>query len=99
MFTITFPLWWKTLNGHNSIESVEFSEGKRSRIDFKWLVVPVEGGEDFVDVVARKKPSTFPSKLFSGSNYYIFTKDAIQFILEDQTIKKFFDWSKGKAFK
>ena len=32
--------------------------------------------------------------MFTGSNYFVFKKEAIDFILTDMVVKRFLEWSK-----
>ena len=85
----------KTLNRHNSVESIPITDSKRIRIANRWLVDDIH----HVQMLGPKEPSTFSSNFFAGSAYYIFTKEAIQFILADQKVQAFFEWSKVKVLK
>ena len=85
-------MYFLGLYGRNSIESVPFSEGKKTRITNKWSVLPQKSP---ITLSKKELMPEFPMELmFAGSAYFIFSKAAIDFILKDEIVKKFFEWSK-----
>ena len=63
-------------------------KGKQRRITFVW--------ENQRITSVKKAPCPgFPMPLmFAGSNYFVFKKEAIDFILTDPVVKRFLEWSK-----
>lgn len=94
----------KGLNGHNEIESVDVEKvGKLGRI-LKGYDLNLNSETSHSGTLVRNESKDKPGNLnyapslgretglFAGSAYFLFTKEAVHFMLTDEKIIAFFEW-------
>ncbi|XP_040269779.1 beta-1,3-galactosyl-O-glycosyl-glycoprotein beta-1,6-N-acetylglucosaminyltransferase 3-like [Bufo bufo] len=79
----------KTLNGKNTMESEEPSEGKKNRWKHHYEV-----GDHISETQTLKLPSPINTPMFTGNAYFVVSRAFVKYIFEDPQILKFIDWVK-----
>nr|XP_039271851.1 beta-1,3-galactosyl-O-glycosyl-glycoprotein beta-1,6-N-acetylglucosaminyltransferase-like [Styela clava] len=88
----------KNLNGSNSVESVTLEQGKGKSKRFEYSYIHPKQFEhthdNAISTRIKKQPPPDDIEIFTGSNYYIYKREAVEFIVHDKNIRQFFEWSK-----
>jgi len=79
------------LNGMNNLETVTMPGHKSRRYKFKFKVPANKGYMEKTD--EEKGDNPLGIKMFAGSAYYVFTYEAVDFIVNDERVKEFMKWN------
>ncbi|XP_078488323.1 beta-1,3-galactosyl-O-glycosyl-glycoprotein beta-1,6-N-acetylglucosaminyltransferase 3-like [Ciona intestinalis] len=85
----------KNLYGYNSMESVIPPPHKTKRYEYHFVLPDTQG--DYVvmgKTNIKKEPSPLDIPMFIGSAYYVLKRQAVEFIMTDSEVQKFFKWNK-----
>ncbi|XP_053558461.1 beta-1,3-galactosyl-O-glycosyl-glycoprotein beta-1,6-N-acetylglucosaminyltransferase [Bombina bombina] len=80
----------KALKGENSLESEKMPSNKERRWQKHHEVV--EGKVKITDVNKNSPP--FETKIFSGSAYFVVSRAFVNYVLTNEKMKEFLEWSK-----
>uniref|UniRef100_UPI00193ADC8A beta-1,3-galactosyl-O-glycosyl-glycoprotein beta-1,6-N-acetylglucosaminyltransferase 3-like n=1 Tax=Styela clava TaxID=7725 RepID=UPI00193ADC8A len=96
----------KNLNGTNSVASASFvgREHKKRRYKYKYKIpgsfldiLPWKTKHNHVWLKATNQRKVAPPhgiQMFSGTDYFIWTREAVEYFIGDQKIQDFFEWNK-----
>ncbi|XP_063782324.1 beta-1,3-galactosyl-O-glycosyl-glycoprotein beta-1,6-N-acetylglucosaminyltransferase 3-like [Pseudophryne corroboree] len=79
----------KVLNGKNTMESERPSDMKKWRWKHHFEV-----GDHISRTATEKGPLPISSPIFTGSAYFVVSRDFVQYIFEEPQVQKFIDWVK-----
>lgn len=85
----------KKLNGANMLESSQPSELKRQRFGFQHELqeVPYEYQKLPVRTTHAKSPPPHEIEMFTGSAYFVLSRDFVHYVQTSQVAKDFLEWS------
>ncbi|KAE8617531.1 hypothetical protein XENTR_v10009106 [Xenopus tropicalis] len=82
----------KSLNGHNSMESEIPPNHKKRRWEYHFELK--EDSNNIVLTNTRKKPSPLPVPVFSGNAYIVVTRNFVNALFVNPTVRSFITWAK-----
>nr|XP_039247426.1 beta-1,3-galactosyl-O-glycosyl-glycoprotein beta-1,6-N-acetylglucosaminyltransferase 3-like [Styela clava] len=89
----------KNLNGTNSVASANFVDREnkllRFKYEFKLPTKIVTGHEWLTATYVKKSPPPHGFQMFSGTDYFIWSRKAVEYFMNDSKIRDFFEWNKN----
>ncbi|TSM86005.1 Beta-1,3-galactosyl-O-glycosyl-glycoprotein beta-1,6-N-acetylglucosaminyltransferase 4 [Bagarius yarrelli] len=85
----------KKLNGANMLESSRPSELKKQRFSFQYELkdVPYEYQKLPMRTALTKSPPPHGIEMFTGSAYFVLSRNFVQYVETSQLVKDFLEWS------
>ncbi|XP_051917241.1 beta-1,3-galactosyl-O-glycosyl-glycoprotein beta-1,6-N-acetylglucosaminyltransferase 3 isoform X2 [Hippocampus zosterae] len=79
----------KVLNGKNSMETEATNDYKKQRWQYHYNVT-----DSIVRTDVRKSPPPIRSPMFTGSAYFVASRDFVEHVIRDREVRVFLEWEK-----